>query len=368
MHQLELPVRLDLGLGNVIEPGTYIADDVVGAQLLLMAGGGRLTPFDSQRALFDSQRALFVRAGGFGDLTLLTPVLRELKHQRPDCHIAVSTMSHYAAVLQGMPYVDEIVPFPVPLDVLNSYDGWVFYENAVERNPRAREIHMTDLFAEIAGVSLDGADKRPDYRLKASEGAWADQQFPRVNGTRRIAIQPGASSPIRKYRTDQMGAVCGELIKRGWEVMLLGVSGDVNLRGKSHPKLTNLCDSGLTFRQSAAVMAGCDVFLGNDSALLHVAGALGLPAVGLYGPFPWKLRTAYCPTTFALEGKGPCAPCHFHSAPNMRQHFPEHCPSKAQGHCQVLTSIAPERVVAKIEQVARTRGEQAGELVEFPRN
>lgn len=360
MHILKIDSRIEIGPKDVIGPGEHLATDIVAAQLLLMADGGTMTPLDQHRPFRDDRdwngrRLLFLRVGGFGDLILLTPVLREIKRRWPTSHIAVSTMSHYAPVFSGLPFVDEIVPFPLPWSVAEEFDAWVFYENSIEKNPRAHEIHATELFAEITG--LGGIENLlPAYMVKPSEAIWAQEAYPRVPNVRRACVQVATSARCRVY--SEMGLVCTLLCDQGWEILLLGEKGGPNEpkmppEDKLPPTLRNLIPSGLSFRQSSAVLATADVFIGPDSSLLHVAGALGVPAVGLYGPFPWKLRTAHCPTTIALSGAGDCAPCFHHVNGTMKNHFPAHCPSAKTGYCGVLKDIKPERVAAKADQIAR---------------
>ena len=86
---------------------------------------------------------------------------------------------------------------------------------------------------------------------------------------------------------------------------------------------------------------------------MHLAGTLGVPCVGLFGPFPWKLRTAYYKTVFALHGNGVCpmAPC-FWSHHNGLPLFPAGGPCNQTGLCEELSSIEPERIRAKLEQIA----------------
>lgn len=366
MHILTLPARLEIGPKDILDPGKYISTDIVAAQLLLMADGGEMTPLTEARPFltrataadpvpkddWNGRRILFQRAGGFGDLVLLTPVLREIKRRWPTCHLAVSTMSHYSVALLNLPFVDEILPFPVPLSTAQTYNAWVFYENAVEKNPRAKEVHITELFGEIAGIT-EIADLRPEYRVKPTEAIWAQEAYPRKPGVRRVAIQVGAAVRIRRY--SNFGETAAEMTKRGWEVMILGTPNELPPMDpkKLHPLLHNLTAFNHTFRQSCAVLNNCDAFVGSDSALLHVAGALGVPAVGLYGPFPWRLRTAHCPTTVALSGVGECAPCFHHVGATMKNDFPEHCPSKKTGKCEVLDSIDYRRIVAKVDTIAR---------------
>lgn len=376
MHLLTLETALDLGKESKIIPGQYTVDDLTAAHLLVLAGAGTMMPLAEDRPLHvgwcepkadpGAIRILLMRAGGYGDLVLLTPVLREIKRRWPQAHVAVCTMVNYGAVLAGLPFVDEVVPFPMTTEKLETYDAWVFYENAIERNPRAEELHMTNLFAEIAGLGADGvADLLPAYAVKPSEAIWCNEAFPRVNGTRRVCIQIGTSSIARTYPRTQMGQVIGRMAQKGWEVFLLGEKGEIKLPDTTPANIRNLAEFDLTFRQSAAVVNTCDAFLGNDSALLHVAGALSVPGVGLYAPFHWKLRTAHSPSIHAIQGNAGCEPCFHHVNAARRNHFPEHCPSKARGVCQVLESIKPDRIVEKVEKVMR-RIQAIETVVDFP--
>lgn len=67
------------------------------------------------------------------------------------------------------------------------------------------------------------------------------------------------------------------------------------------------------FLQSIAIMKRCNVFVTNDSALMHIASALGLKVVAIIGPtneyyiHPWK--TEYKIASLHLD----CSPCFFYS-------------------------------------------------------
>ena len=70
----------------------------------------------------------------------------------------------------------------------------------------------------------------------------------------------------------------------------------------------------------------CDGFVGIDSGLLHMAGAVGTPAVGLFGPVDPALRLP--PTTPAVAvtappSEVPCLGCH-HRMPRL--HWKTGCP------------------------------------------
>ncbi len=353
MHTLIVGRHFDFSPDDRIDPGEHFVEDISGAQILQLCNGGKMNqltdkkPFDETKD-WNGKRILFMRVGGYGDLIMLTPIFREVKKRWPAAIVHVSTMHCYGQALKNLPFVDALVPYPLSAADGDSYDAWVFFENAIENNPRAHKVQMTELFAEIVGLS-DIEDLRPEYRLTDEEKIWALIGFPRSN-MRRLCVQVTASAACRVYPQAQLTQVVQTLLKNGWEVFLMGAPGEIG--GNEVPGLRNLAGMRLTFRQSCAVINTADCVLAPDSALLHIAGALEVPAVGLYGPFPWELRTKHCPTTFALQGKGDCSPC-FHHATKYAP-FPEQCPSAKRGICQVLESIDPRTVVAKVEKMART--------------
>lgn len=368
MHLLTLIGKIDLNARVSIAPGTYVGDDINCAQLMSIAGEGRMTPWDNPKPFdetkdWNGKSILLVRAGGYGDLVLMTPISREIKRRWPQAKVDVSCMQDYAQVLEHLPTVDRAVHYPVPVAEIDHHDAIIVFENAVEKNPRAHKIHMTDLFAEIAGLTAKEGTagngghpaldvKKPDYVVTPNEAIWLTMQFPRQPGKRRLCLQGGTSALCRIYPSEQYDFIVKDLLLKGWEVFLMGAKHEIN-GVPDVPGLVNLTAFGATFRQSCAVINSADAFLGGDSALLHVAGALGIPAVGLYGPFLASLRTAYCPTTFAFQGKGPCAPCFHHPNATRKNHFPADCPSRASKKCGVLADIKPKPIIQKIEQIAK---------------
>lgn len=207
---------------------------------------------------------------------------------------------------------------------------------------------MTDRFAEHLGLGVL-SDTRAEYHVSQAEREWAVASFPRTK-KRRIGVQIQAQARCRSY--PRTGLIVEALRRAEWEVYLLGRPGEFRVDGAGSPDIVDLSRRGLTWRQSAASLLTCDMVLAPDSSMLHAAGALNIPAVGLFGPFPWKLRTAYYPSVHALQGTDGCpmAPC-FHSPHLGIADFPAAGPCASTGRCEVLESILPARILAKVEQV-----------------
>lgn len=371
MHILTIPDSPETAASDSIKPGSYLCEDNNAAEFMLMYQQLKptVTPYVPGLHAVNN-RTLIICRMGFGDAIMLTPVLREMKLRDPEMELDLCLMGPERQIFLGLPYVGGFVEYPPKVELLQDYGRVLFLEHAVEFNLLARTMHMTDRFAQHLGVNpLDGAEtwtdnKLPDLRLTDDEREWAKTSFPRNTGRRRLGLQVQAGVRCRSYpisllaggrpnKINGMGpSIFAKMVRDGWEIGLMGNPGEFQVESPLPPGMVDMTRHGLTFRQSAAFLTTCDAFLGPDSSLLHVAGTLGMPAVGLFGPFPWKLRTAYYPSVHALHGGGHCklAPC-FHTFHNGLPVFPPAGPCARTGTCEELAAIDPERIKGKLDQL-----------------
>lgn len=344
MHVLTLTKPLDIGPNGILEAGEYIVENSNGGQLLAMTYGATLRPFDWFIPKLELSDTIVVRPGGFGDLILLTPAIRGLmRSQTNGTKVRVACFPQYITLFDGTGI--ETIPYPIRITDEIRSSNIIFLEDSVEHHEDGRTLHMTDVFCKRLGV--DPEDKKAEYFVSDEERSWAEKyvkkHWPIAGPVKRAAIQTQASTHCRT--PPQLGEVVAQLYAKGWHCFLLGSPYSIPVQNKL--RITNCTLDNLTFRQSAAVLDACDIILGPDSALIHVAGAINKPAVGLYGAFPWQLRTAYAPNTIAIQGHGECAPCFYHG--RNGEHFPRNGPCHKVGKCVVLDSIIPEAIVQKVE-------------------
>lgn len=153
-----------------------------------------------------------------------------------------------------------------------------------------------------------------------------------------IAFMPGAEyGPAKQWPLPHYATLADELAERGYQVWILGAQKDyavaADIAGK-RPHVHNL--AGRTQLGDAVdLLALADAAVTNDSGLMHVAAALDLPLVAIYGSSspehtpPLSKRVAI--TSLRLE----CAPC-----------FKRVCPL---GHTRCLQDIAPAQVLAALD-------------------
>jgi ADP-heptose:LPS heptosyltransferase len=97
------------------------------------------------------------------------------------------------------------------------------------------------------------------------------------------------------------------------------------------------------FRQAAAVASGCRALVAPDSAFVHLAGALALPCLGLFGPTDGALRTGDYPSCRFLDVRRSlrCIPCW--------RNEETACALTGMRTSVCLGEIAPAAVVAALE-------------------
>jgi len=66
---------------------------------------------------------------------------------------------------------------------------------------------------------------------------------------------------------------------------------------------------GLTLLQLASVMDGCWFFVGNDSGISHMAAALGLPTLAIFGPTDQRVWSPRGEETVMVHRRIHCSPC-----------------------------------------------------------
>ena len=160
-----------------------------------------------------------------------------------------------------------------------------------------------------------------------------------------IAVAPGSRWPAKRW--NGFAKLC-ETLARDDRILLVGDNADREFTAPIARALADRClDIAGTpsLMETAAHIARCRLFVGNDSGLMHLAEAVGVPVVALFGPtveafgyFP------SLPQSRVIERRLGCRPC------SRNGSIP--CP-KGTGEC--LTAIAPVAVVNAIHASSSTR-------------
>jgi len=311
---------------------------------------------------------LFIGGGGMGDRVQMTIGLREVA-ARAGCQVDVCSVKTGEEWL-GLDYIGQVGPnFPSKAWV-ESYEA-VFDVEGVIGGPNATTcprchnpgtpLHL--LLARAMGVEV-AADAQPDYVILPGEERLVylpDKQLP------RIGIHLGQASPPRIWPLPHWNDLLTRLAK-DFDIVLLGGVGEVpewtaEALGTQYrpPPPDNIIDySGhtLNMRALAVAMKTCDVFVGADSGPLHLAGALGIPSVGLYSLFPYEIRGTNLPSIRPMQIPYPSGPKfkdkdgQLHGCDDCFTHVQhgEPLPCGKQ-FCDMMVGIKPDAVAQAVREM-----------------
>jgi heptosyltransferase-2 len=161
---------------------------------------------------------------------------------------------------------------------------------------RHGEKDLPRMIDQCAVLALPASEQRqgdwplPELIVPEKEiAAWRVRNALDDEGRQSVALCPGAVGPGKRWPETKFAELAKRLAREGIAVWVLGGPGEKEIariiagEGKIARDLT-----GNDLRNAIVGLAAADAAVSNDSGLLHVAAAIGTPAVGLFGPTsPW---------------------------------------------------------------------------------
>lgn len=160
----------------------------------------------------------------------------------------------------------------------------------VINRPRIWEYRNPRMVDQLAALALDRGEKRPDEwpepQIDVPPAKLAEfRRSHNLSDNRLIAaIAPGSTDQQKNWPIDRYATLARWLMRRGYCIWVVGAEYErpiaERLRELAGADLHVATESSLltsTYRLAAA-----DIFIGNDSGLLHIAAALGKPSIGIY--------------------------------------------------------------------------------------
>ncbi len=299
-----------------------------------------------------------------GDVVMALPLVRALRAGRPDMEITLLARPAQARWLGSLGVADRVRALPAG-------SGWSYFREFRRARDEFIDCHLLftnsvrgDLEAWLAGARQRFGLRRPGrprpllthrFRLPSDYDEsqhhqlelWTD--FLRHFGLRaepdRTPLAPGPESAPRH---GAIGLICGSENtpeKRWpvehWRALVAALPGErFVLFGTARDwPLTTAVAAGFGARvedlagrtgldEFARRLAGCRLLVANDTGGMHLANALGVPVVGLFGPTnPVRTGPVFTAPVAILQPPG--------------------CPPRGGGR---LADLAPETVVAKVRE------------------
>lgn len=129
-----------------------------------------------------------------------------------------------------------------------------------------------------------------------------------------VGIHPGckAKDAVRRWPEEKFSAIINKLTgHKNCEIIIFGGVDDAKavnvILQQVSPKPKVAVAQSLS--RTAALIKCCDVFLSNDSGLMHLAALLRIPVIGLFGPSSFTKHGPWGGEHVGISSRRPCAPC-----------------------------------------------------------
>jgi len=209
---------------------------------------------------------------------------------------------------------------------------------------------MVDWYGALADGALP-VDAQP--RMQVAEQACQEAMLAQgVQAKRYFVLVPGAEyGPAKRWPAAHFAALAQQLIdKHQLPVLLLGSAKDAEVCAQiastvnaAKPGICHDLAGRTSLQDAIALVAGALAMVSNDSGLMHVAAALGVPQVAIFGsssplhtpPLSPLAQVIWLKQDAHYQPPLDCAPC-----------FARQCPL---GHTRCLGDVTVAMVVARLD-------------------
>ncbi len=331
-------------------------------------------------------KILVIRFSSIGDIVLTTPVLRTLKERYPYAKVCFLIKKEFLEITRLFPQIDKVFVF-------DSKDGFMGlmkligeinserFDLLIDLHWNLRSIliylfsqirykihyskhrflrllriwfkwqvlpqqsHIIDLyFNPLTEFGILSSDNRvPELKIDKDMGKNVIECLKELgieDNDLVIGMCPGAKWETKQWPIEGFVEAGNRLMEElNAKIVLIGDAHDLELGKRIEAwmdkKPLNLIN-WTSLLELPSLIQRCDILITNDSASLHIAAALGVSTVSLFGPT--TLDLGFGPhgngKHIVLERDLPCRPCSSHGS--------RKCPKNTH---ECMTAITPEDVV-----------------------
>jgi len=328
-----------------------------------------------------------------GDAVMTMPAIRAIKRADPESILTLLVKPWVAPLFEKDPFIDKTIRyeeshsgvlgkfqlarvlreenFSRAILLQNAFDAaitaWLariperigyardarglLLTHALPHKGEDRNMHHIDYYLKLLeSVGIPSAGKDTWIYLGLEERLEARDK---LSSLKRpiLGINPGASyGSAKQWLPERFSEVARRTIEElGGSVVIFGGPGEISIASdiakplKEHEQAGKLLKmAGKTsLRELMAQMSECDVVLSNDSGPMHIADALAVPLVAIFGSTSPELTGPRKPSSHVIKADMDCAPC-----------FKRKCPDKGLA---CMESINPDEVFESIMHAIPSR-------------
>lgn len=294
-----------------------------------------------------------------GDAVLTLPAVAAVRATYPKTHIAMLVKPWVADIYRLFSDLDEIIiyenKFDNPAGVLRlartlkqkKFDAAILLQNAIEaaiialvagiplragydsdarglllthpvrRTREVKKVHQTDYYLEMVkalGCMSVPKEMHMETKINVLDARNILSKFVPDADKAIIGIAPGATyGPAKKWSPERFAEVADRLGKKfSAQVIIMGGKSDDEtaraVQKAAESKLINLAGK-TTLREAIYLISRCRLFISNDSGLMHVAGALNVPTIAVFGSTNPTTTSPVGRNSVIVRHDVPCSPC-----------------------------------------------------------
>jgi heptosyltransferase II len=341
---------------------------------------------------------ILVRATNWvGDAIMSIPALCAIRQRWPEAQVTTLARPWVAELYRGQPFVDRVMILggasrsPAAMERAarglreEEFDCAILFQNAFSAAWlvwRARIPQRIGYARDGRSILLTEAVKVPKrgeipahemfYYLELLRRARWLQTIPEVTqislrlatGTaegaearireagvraekRRIALAPGAAYGSAKcWLPDRFAAVADALIDEfDVDVILFGASSEIDICRQIADRMRHrpvILAGQTSIGELPAFFSRCNLFIGNDSGAMHVAAAVGVPVVAVFGSTDSQGTAPVTSLKKLVQHPVACSPC-----------FLRECPIDHRCMMRVPVKVVHDAAAQSLEQVPR---------------
>lgn len=350
-----------------------------------------------------AQRILVMRYRFIGDTILTVPFLRNLRHAYPEARIDVLVGPQSGTVLDGCPYIDELITYDTtrfhkydqgasekPKNIVHyalelrrrQYDlvfllkrsftagllalvsgaryrvgyntegrGWML-THPVPWRSNVHEVQSTLDVLRAANVPI--LDQHLESWVSAEEMARVEQLAPALaTSKKKVLFHAASAHPDKLYPLGKWAMLLRSLMDSQDIVpFFIGDKQDIEtyetLQQIAAVRGVNLAGK-LSLRESMALLSRLDLAICTDSGPAHLAAAANVPTIALFGPTdPVRWRPWGEQHMALFDDTLHCRPCNYNKVCDNRE---------------CLTQLSPDRILREAERMLRLVELRGGQLV-----
>lgn len=294
-----------------------------------------------------------------GDAVMTLPAMTSIRETYPQAHIAVLVKPLVADIYRPFSGADEIITyekkFDTPTGVLRlarklkkeNFDLAILLQNAIEaaiialaagiprragydsdgrglllthrvrRTEEIKKVHQVDYYLEMVkalGCLEVNREMHLETKIKNSDVEDVLRKYLPGSEKTLIGIAPGATyGAAKRWFPERFAQVADRLADRySLQGMLLGGKGDdepaQKVQKKAKSTLINLAGK-TSLKEAIHLISRCRLFISNDSGLMHIAGALNIPTIAIFGSTNPVTTSPMGEKSIIVRKEVPCSPC-----------------------------------------------------------